>query len=595
LKNVFAIVTLTALLSSGAAAAQGAAAPAPAAVEPAPAGAAEPATAASAASATDPSLPNVELTGDLLYKLTRAELEFKLGQWQGAYVTLMSVAQQTRDPRIAQRAAEMALAVKQGGEALAAIRLWRTLAPDSQQANQYFLAFAVLGDSLDEAEQVFARNLREAAPAARALLMFQMQQVLSRAKDKAAAFALLERVLVPYLDTQEAHLVLAQGAFANGDGARAVREATQALALKPDSELAILTLAQVRSDAAAAIDLLAAFLEKHPDAREVRAAYARILIEQKQYAPARQQFLTLLKAEPDNLPTLYALGVLSMQIEDAPAAESYFKQFLAVQEKRPIEERDVSKVLLILSQIAEERRDIGAALAWLEKIEPSDEPAFFNAGIRRAQLLAQRGDVDGGRTLLATMQTEDAGEQVRILLTDAQLLRDAGHGDSAYTVLENGVKRFPDSVDLLYDFALAAEKMKRLDVMEASLRRVIAQAPDNHHAYNALGYAFAEHNMRLPEAHALIAKALVLAPGDPFIMDSMGWVEFRMGNLEQAEQLLRRAHALRSDPEIALHLGEVLWQRGDRDDAMKLWREVQAKDPGSAALKDMLARLNLSL
>jgi len=594
LKNVFAIVTLTALLSAGAAAS------APAKAEPAPveAGAAEPAAneaAANEAATPDESLPNVELTGDLLYKLTRAELEFKLGQWQGAYVTLMSVAQQTRDPRIAQRAAEMALAVKQGGEALAAIRLWRTLAPDSQQASQYFLAFAVLGDSLDEAEQVFAKNLREAAPGARALLMFQMQQVLSRAKDKAAAFALLQRVLVPYQGTQEAHLVLAQGAFANGDSARAVREATQALARKPDSELAILTLAQVRSDAAAASDLLVEFLEKYPDAREVRAAYARILIEQKHYAPARQQFLTLLKAEPDNLPTLYALGVMSMQLEDAPAAESYFRQFLAVQEKRPIEERDGSKVLMILSQIAQERRDIDAALAWLEKVEPSDEPAFFSAGIRRAQLLAQRGDVDGGRKLLATMQTGDAGEQARILLTEAQILRDAGQGDSAYKVLENGVKRFPGSVDLLYDFALAAEKMKRLDVMEASLRRVIAQAPDNHHAYNALGYAFAEHNIRLPEAHALIEKALALAPADPFIMDSMGWVEFRMGNLEQAEQLLRRAHALRSDPEIALHLGEVLWQRGDQADAMKLWREAQAKDPDSAALKDMLARLNLSL
>lgn len=589
MKNVFAIVTLTALLSAGAAAS------APAKAEPAliEAGAAEPV--ANEAATPDESLPNVELTGDLLYKLTRAELEFKLGQWQGAYVTLMSVAQQTRDPRIAQRAAEMALAVKQGGEALAAIRLWRTLAPDSQQASQYFLAFAVLGDSLDEAEQVFAKNLREAAPGARALLMFQMQQVLSRAKDKAAAFALLQRVLVPYQGTQEAHLVLAQGAFANGDSARAVREATQALAHKPDSELAILTLAQVRSDVVAASDLLVEFLEKYPDAREVRAAYARILIEQKHYAPARQQFLTLLKAEPDNLPTLYALGVMSLQLEDAPAAESYFKQFLAVQEKRPIEERDGSKVLMILSQIAQERRDIDAALAWLEKVEPSDEPAFFSAGIRRAQLLAQRGDVDGGQKLLATMQTGDAGEQARILLTEAQILRDAGQGDSAYKVLENGVKRFPGSVDLLYDFALAAEKMKRLDVMEASLRRVIAQAPDNHHAYNALGYAFAEHNIRLPEAHALLEKALALAPADPFIMDSMGWVEFRMGNLEQAEQLLRRAHALRSDPEIALHLGEVLWQRGDQADAMKLWREAQAKDPDSAALKDMLARLNLSL
>lgn len=545
--------------------------------------------------AADQALPNVELTGDLLYKLTRAELEFKVGQWQSAYVTLMSVAQQTRDPRIAQRAAEMALAVKQGGEALAAIRLWRSLAPDSEQASQYFLAFAVLGDSLDEAEQVFGKNLREAAPAARPLLMFQMQQVLSRAKDKTASFALLERVLMPYLDTQEAHLVLAQGAFASGDGARAVREARQALALKPDSELAILMLAQVRADVAAATDLLAGFLETHPEAREVRAAYARILIEQKQYAPARQQFLMLLKDQPENLATLYALGVMSMQIEDVPAAEAYFKQFLAVQQQRPVDKRETAKVLLVLSQIAEERRDVDSALAWLEKVDASDGPAFFNASIRRVQLLARRGDPDGARTLLSSLQSEDAGEQVRIVLTEAQLLRDAGQGEASYTVLENGVKRFPDSADLLYDFALAAEKLKRFDVMEASLRRVIAQAPDNHHAYNALGYAFAEHNIRLPEAHALITQALALAPSDPFIMDSMGWVEFRMGNLDQAEQLLRRAHALRSDAEIALHLGEVLWQKGEQADAWVLWRAVHAKDPDSVALKDMLLRLNLSL
>ncbi len=593
MKNVFAIVTLTALLSVGAAAAQDATAPSTAEPALVDAGAGE--AGMSDSGAAQQTLPNVELSADLLYKLTRAELEFKLGLWQGPYVTLMSVAQQTRDPRIAQRAAEMALAVKQGGEALAAIRLWRTLAPDSQQASQYFLAFAVLGDSLDEAEQVFSKNLREALPAARPLLMFQMQQVLSRAKDKAAAFALLERALAPYLDTQEAHLVLAQAAFANADGARAVREARQALALKPDSELAILTLAQVRSDVVAATALLGAFLETHPEAREARAAYARLLIEQKQFAPARQQFLILLKAQPENLATLYALGVMSMQLEDAPAAESYFKQFLAIQERRPNDERDVAKVLMILSQIAEARSDTDAALAWLEKVDPSDEPAFFSASIGRAQLLARRGDLDGSRKVLSAIKTEEAGEQARIVLTEAQLLRDAGQSEGAYAVLESGVKRFPDSVDLLYDFALAAERMKRLDVMEASLRRVIAQAPDNQHAYNALGYAFAEHNIRLPEAHALVTQALALAPADPFIMDSMGWVEFRMGNLEQAEQLLRRAHALRSDAEIALHLGEVLWQKGEQADAWTLWREVHAKDPDNVALKDLLLRLNLSL
>ena len=587
LKNAFAIVTLSALLSACAVAPQPVAAPdAAQLVPPGEAG---------AAATSDEVLPDVELSSDLLYKLTKAEIEFKRGQWQGPYVTLMGVAQQTRDPRIAHRAAEMALAAKQGGEALAAIRLWRELAPNSEEANQYFLGFAVLGDSLDEAEQVFVKRLQDAAPAARGVAMFQMMQFLSRAKNKAAAFALLERVLAPYAKVPETHLVLAQGAFANGDGARAVMEARQALAASPASELAILTLAQVTADPGTVDAMLKSFLVRNPAAREVRAAYARILIDQKQYEAARQQFLTLQKGQPDNLATLYALGIMSMQLNEAGVAEGYFKQFLALLEKHPNEEGDPSKVLTILSQLAEERGDVDAALAWLDKVDDSEPHAFFNAHIRRAQLFAKRGDVDGGRKVLAQTATADSSEQTQILLADAQILRDAGYGPTAYTVLENGLKRFPGNTELLYDFALAAEKVGKLDVMEASLLQVIAQSPDNQQAYNALGYSLAERNIRLPEAYTLIEKALTMAPGDPFIMDSMGWVQFRMGHLQQAEDLLRQAYALRNDPEIAVHLGEVLWQKGDQSDARKFWRDALAKDPKNDALKNTLARLNLSL
>ena len=166
---------------------------------------------------------------------------------------------------------------------------------------------------------------------------------------------------------------------------------------------------------------------------------------------------------------------------------------------------------------------------------------------------------------------------------------------SAYTVLENALVRFPDNPELLYDYALLAERLDKLDQMEASLRRVMQIAPDNQHAYNALGYSLAERNIRLPEALSLIERALQMAPGDPFIMDSMGWVQFRMGNLPAAEDALRRAYAVRPDPEIAVHLGEVLWQKGDKDAAQALWREAQAKDPKNDALKSTLARLNVSL
>jgi tetratricopeptide (TPR) repeat protein len=540
-------------------------------------------------------LPNVELSSDLLYKLTRAELDFKRGQWQGPYVTLMGVAQQTRDPRIAHRAAEMALAAKQGAEALAAIRLWHELAPDSEEATQYYLGFIVLGDELEEAEPIFARQLKNAEPASRGVVMFQMQQVLVRAKDKLVAFAMMERLLKPYDDTLEAHLVLAQGAFGLGEPVLAGREARRALEIKPDSELAILTLAQVTPDPKEVEGIVTGFLERHPNAREVRTAYARMLVDTKQYAPARAQFQILLKAQPDNVTTLYALGVMSMELNEQPAAEGYFKQFLAAMAKQPKGEQDTSKVLMILSQIAEERGDNKAALAWLDQVDSADARPYFTAQLRRAQLIAKNGDLDGGRKVIADLKAANADEEIQIFLTDAQLLRDGGYDQSAFTVLKSGVERFPDSPDLLYDFALAAEKIGDLDLMETSLRRVMAAAPDNQHAYNALGYALAERNVRLPEAYSLIEKALQLAPGDPFIMDSMGWVQYRMGHLAEAEDLLRRAYAVRPDPEIAVHLGEVLFEKGDKDNAQKLWREAKAKDPKNDSLKSTLTRLNQSL
>lgn len=595
MKNAFAIVTLSALMATHAMA-QTPVAPADAAASPSAAAPApqEEGTDAKAEAKAD-GLPKVELSSDLLYKLTKAEMEFKSGQWQGPYVTMMVAAQQTRDPRLARRASEMALAAKQGGEALAAIRLWRDLAPESDEATQFFLGFVVLTDKIEEAEPIFAERLANAPQGSRGVALFQMQQILARANDKLYAYAMLTRLVEPYLDMFEAHLVLAQGALSLGERARAIGEANKALAIKPNSELAVLTLAQVTGEAEAAGKVLATFLQNNPDAVEVRGAYARLLVEQKQLEAARDQFLLLLKSAPDNVGGLYALGIVALQLDDAKGAEQYFKRFLAVLEKSPGDTRDPYKALMILSQIAETRGDMAGAIAWLDKVDNSASSGYVEARLRRAQLIARGGNLDAARKALTEIETDDPASQAQVLLVDAQFLRDAGYLQSAYTVLENALLRFPDNPELLYDYALLAERLDKLDLMEASLRRVMALAPDNQHAYNALGYSLAERGIRLQEAYALIEKALQMAPGDPFIMDSMGWVQFRMGNLAAAESALRRAYAVRSDPEIAVHLGEVLWQKGDKDEAQKLWREAQGKDPKNAALKSTLARLNVSL
>ncbi len=538
-------------------------------------------------------LPDVALSEDILVKTLAAEIAYQRGDWQFAYVTLLGLAQQTRDPRLAQRASDIALASKRPAEALAAIRLWHALAPDSEQATQYYLGFIVLSDNLDEAQPIFAERLQQASPAARGPMMLQIQRTLARARDKAAALPMLEALVTPYLSLPEAHLALAQAAFSSGDSERAAREAQLALAVKPDSELAILTLAQVAPDKAAATKRLAAFVARYPKAREARIAYARLLTEQKQYEQARAEFGTLLKSDPKDLTTLFALGILSTQLNDYRAAERYLTSYIQILAANPDEGRDPTQALLLLAQIAQERKDTDAALNWLAQIEPG--PAYVGAQIRRAQLVATRGDIDQARKMLTTIETDGEREQIQVILAEGQILRDAGRVPEAFQVLQNALQRVPDNTDLLYDYAMLAEKLDKLGIMETTLRKIIELAPKNQHAYNALGYSLADRNLRLPEALDLIEKALQLAPEDPFILDSMGWVQYRLGKLKEAEEYLRRAYALRRTPRSRVHLGEVLWVKGQREDAQKLWRDARSKDPKNDALKSTLARLQVHL
>jgi tetratricopeptide (TPR) repeat protein len=538
-------------------------------------------------------LPAAELTPDLLFKLLTAELRYQRGQWQAAYMTMMGAAQQTRDPRLARRAAEMALGVKQNSEAYTALRLWHELAPASEEAVQYLLSFILLSDDPEAARPILAQRLEQARPATRALMMFQTQRLLARAKNKEAAFQLLEDLLAPYSAMPEARLALAQAATANGDNARARMEARQALEARPDMALAALTLAQVTPDKHEAMAVLEQFLAAHPTSREVRIAYSRMLVDQKQYERARAQFEAILKTQPDDLTSLYALGLLSTQINDIASAEKHLARYIELLAEQPSENRDPTQALLVLAQIAEERNDSETALKWLAQIDSGE--AYLNAQIKRAQIIAKQGDMENARALLDALQPSEEREQIQLLAAEARLLRVASRHAEALSVLQDGLERFPDNAELLYDHAMVAEKLDQLDVMEASLRKLMELEPNNQHAYNALGYSLAERNTRLQEAYALIETALKLAPDDPFIMDSMGWVMFRLGKLDEAEQLLRRAYEIRPDAEIAAHLGEVLWVKGRREDAQNLWRDATRKDPQNDTLKSTLTRLHVEL
>lgn len=540
-------------------------------------------------------LPLIQLSEDLMLKYLSAELAFQRGQAAGAHQAMMALARSSGDPRLARRATEMAIAASSANDALKGAKLWHELAPRSDEAFQVLLSLQLSNNRTDEAKQALAQHLAASTPEQLPAVIGTVQRNLSRMSDKSKATALLRELLEPYRESVDARLAIAQFSMVSGDRAGALREAREAVAKFPKSEIAALVLAQIVEDKTEAARVLSEFLQKNPKAREVRLAYARMLYEQSKVAEAKKEFKFLIDQKKDDQTALFALGLLSVQANELADAEKYLSAYINTLGGQPDRERDATQALMVLAQIAEDRNDLAGALKWLEMADTLTHQGSVTAVLKRAQLQSKAGKIDAGRQLLAEADADSDDDRVRLTIADAQILRDAGRLSEAIKVIEDALESLPDNIDLLYEFAMLVEKNREFDAMEKALRRIIQISPSNPQAYNALGYSFAERNIRLPEAYDLIKVALTLAPDDAFIMDSMGWVEFRMGRLEKAEELLRRAYGLRPDPEIAVHLGEVLWLLGREDEAKKLWRIVSGKDPKNESLKGTLERFQVKL
>jgi tetratricopeptide (TPR) repeat protein len=533
------------------------------------------------------------LSGALLYQLMAAEVAAQRGDLATAYSVYLKLARETRDPRLARRAVELSLQARALAESLEASRLWLELAPDSSEAKQTLAMLAAASGRFDEAYKLFSEQLKTTAQPAEEL--GQIQRALTRSQDRPAAFALLERLADPYRGNADVRLVLANGAHAAGLAGRAAEEARAALELAPDSERAALATAQYLqgTDRPAALAALASFVDKRPGATDVRLAYARLLIADRQYDAARLQFAQLLKADPNNADLVYSMALLSLQGSLWADARVYLQRYLVLLEQPGNEEREAEQAYLYLAQVAEEEKKYTEALQWLRKIEGGDE--FVAARVREAAVLGKMQRLDEARKLLKGVNPQSAEERTQLVLAEAQLLRDARRHEDSYLLLAQALGKEPDSLALLYDTAMAAEKTNRLPEMEQHLRRVIELKPDYAHAYNALGYTLADRNVRLTEALQLIEKAHQLAPEDPYILDSLGWVHFRLGNLQPARRYLEQAYASKPDAEVAVHLAEVLWSSGEQAAARKLLRDVKAQEPSNELLKSTLARLRIGL
>lgn len=540
---------------------------------------------AAAAAEEAEALPTPELDADILYDVLLGEIAGQRGHVDMAADALVRAAQRTRDPRLAERATLAATYAKQHAQALEAAQLWVELRPASVDAREslatVLLELNRVDDGRAQFEQILklgeTRNLLEQS-------YMRIAAVLGRSSNRAAALATMQALVEPRSDSAAAHFALAHLAVRAGDLALASSAADRALALKPAWQDAALFKARIlvsQKDAPKVQQFYEQFLRAHPGATNVRLHYARHLVDQKQWENARDQFKRVVTDMPDDADAVYAVGLLALQTNRMDEAESYLKRALAL---RP--QNDQARIYL--GQVAESGKRYTEAARWYQEVQTGE--TYFEAQTRLGIVIAQQGDIARARTHLQSIPTDSDPQRVQVVLAEEQVLRDAKKYSDALQVLNEALGRLPGDKDLLYARALTAEKLDMLSLVEADLRAILKQDPKNVNALNALGYTLADRTERYTEAHEFLTQALELKPDDAFVLDSIGWLHYRMGKTAESIRYLKRALTVRSDAEIAAHLGEVLWVTGDQREAESVWTRALRDAPDNEALRGVIKK-----
>jgi tetratricopeptide (TPR) repeat protein len=540
------------------------------------------------------------MDAELFYQLLLGELDAQGTDPAAGYSLILDAARKTNDPELYQRAVDMAFQARSGEGALQAARAWKQAFPTSRDANRYVLQILVALNRLADTPEPLKAEIALAEPKERNAALGAVPHMYARVADKKLAANVVEQALAEYLGQPAtgaaAWTAVGRLRLAASDNAGALEAARRGQAANAQAEgPALLALELMDAKLPQAEAIVKRYMEGKP-LPEMRMGYARALLDAQRYGDAEQQLKIVTTERPDYPEAWLVQGTLQLQDNQDAVAEASLKRYVELaQAQRSGEEksRGLAQAYLSLSRIAEKRKDFAMAGAWLDRIDNQQD--LVAAQQRRASILARQGKLEEGRKLLRALPERNPGDARLKLLAETQLLRDNQQYKAAYDLLAKANAKPPVDPDLVYDQAMLAEKMNNLPEMERLLRQVIALKPDYHHAYNALGYSLAERNLRLPEAKQLVEKALTFAPGDPYISDSLAWVEYRMGNKSEALRILDTAYKARPDPDIAAHLGEVLWSMGQRDRAQAIWKEGLLLNSESDTLQETLKRLHVKL
>lgn len=532
-----------------------------------------------------------QANGEFVFKYLAAEVAGQRGELGLSTKLFFDLAKSSRDVRLAERAAKVAMYSKNAQAALETAKLWLELDANSTEAQQAATQLYVINGDLNAAKPLLQKLLEKEDTRANGFLY--LNSLLSHQANKTNVLQLVQDLAAPYPQLAEAHFTIGQAAFQANNLQLALSETIRANQLRPNWEIAAIQQADILFSTSPdqAISFYRSFLNDTPDANDARLNLARMLIKQSRFNEAKPELLKLSKLANSNPEILVVVGLLSLQSNEFSDAEKYFLQALNsnIKNKDPI--------YLYLGQIAEKNNNDAEAVNWYSKVQQPGEKAssqqadhYLDAKLSMANVMSRTQGADAAIQMLDDLENLSDAQLAQVITAQANLLAQAKRFQESYELLGKAVANMPNSNELIYDYAMAAERVQQFTVLETQLRKLIKIKPDFAQAYNALGYSFAERNIKLEEANKLIAKALELSPNDHYIMDSMGWVQYRLGNLDKAFECLNKAYNLQNDAEIAAHLGEVLWKQGKEDEASKIWADTLKVSPDNDLLLKTIKR-----
>ena len=532
----------------------------------------------------------------LFYQILLGELSARQGSLGSGFSIMLDAARKTRDPALFQRAVDMALQARSGEAALQAAQTWKREIPSSLEASRYVLQILLALNRIEEAGKALATSINELPADDQSAAIASVPRLFGMVKDKALASEVIEKALAQALTKPQtsatAWTTVGRMRRDAGQITKAVDASLKGHAADPKATGPLVLAMSLMVSANSSLKPMVEAAMKTDVEPELRLGYARTLVSLQLHAEAIAQLVLLNAKHPEFAEGWLIHGLVLQEKDQLPEAEKRLEQYvlLVTPLKTPEHQAGLAEALMSLAQIAQKQGQLERANQWLNKMPAGADP--IKLASRQADLLTQQGRLDEARRVLAQVKPNNAEQAHRKVLIQSQWLREHREAQAAYTLVKAALDKKPQDTELLSELSLVCEKLQRFEEMETLLRQLMALAPQEAHAFNALGYSLADRNIRLDEAHQLIEKAVQLSPRDAYIQDSLGWVKFRQGKLQEALAILQAAFKSKPDAEIAAHLGEVLWVTGQTREAGKIWREGLMLKADNATLAETLKRFN---